>query len=146
MARDGNTARRVIRQLAELRAQGVLATELRVEPQPLTSTFFVEDEGGLSAEDSAAVVAGLGREHLDESGFLLSDPRQFPDWRDPVRAVLPNVPLEADASTISERMNVAFARHEFTREHVDTWLDFCLDPTEFCNRGTFLCASPLDDL
>jgi hypothetical protein len=106
----------------------------------------VHEENGLSAEDSAAVVAALAKEHLDESGFILSDPRQFPDWRAPVRTVLPDAPLEADASAISERMNVAFARHEFTSEHVETWLSFCLDPAEFCSRGTLSCSSPLDEL
>ena len=57
---------------------------------------------------------------VDASGFLVDDPRRT-NWRDAVRPVVPEAvdSLVADASPVSEVLNVAWARHEFTDAHLE---------------------------
>ena len=62
---------------------------------------------------------------VDASGFLVDDPRRT-NWRDAVRPVVPEAvdSLVADASPVSEILNVAWARHEFTDAHLEESLDW----------------------
>ena len=57
---------------------------------------------------------------VDAGGMLVDDPRRT-NWRDAVRPVVPEAvdSLVADASPVSEILNVAWARHEFTDAHLE---------------------------
>jgi len=122
---DPYTATVVQDNLAELRQLGVNASEIVANPLPVTSSLL---ERAMSAPDANAVLdafraGGL----LDKDGFLLQDPRGS-DWRE-VLIAKEKVPqgdsLIADESPLSELLNVAFARHEFTSQ-------FGLEPLDFC--------------
>ena len=62
---------------------------------------------------------------VDAGGMLVDDPRRT-NWRDAVRPVVPEAvdSLVADASPVSEILNVAWARHEFTDAHLEESLDW----------------------
>lgn len=82
--------------------------------------------GTCSAEAVAAALAAAGI--LKADGFLSSDPRRS-RWRDAVRGAAPGcaaLPVAADASALSEALNVAWAAHEIVSEPVGAVLDWLL--------------------
>ena len=66
---------------------------------------------------------------LDETaGKLIQDPRQS-DWRQALHPLVQDTTkdsLQSDESPISEVLNVAYGKHEMTRDGVGEALDFCL--------------------
>jgi len=122
---DPYTATVVQDNLAELRQLGVNASEIVANPLPVTSSLL---ERAMSAPDANAVLEAFRAGGLlDKDGFLLQDPRGS-DWREVVIAkekVPQGDSLIADESPLSELLNVAFARHEFTSQFGLETLDFC---------------------
>ncbi len=64
---------------------------------------------------------------------LIQDPRQS-RWRKAARGAIPESvdSLTADASAVSEAMNVAYAHHETTNEHTESalmWIENVIEST-----------------
>jgi len=131
MERDKRRAAMIHHQVAALRAAGVDAGEMVVHPEPLDAAALYRRGDGPGGEvlptpeTAEAVVAALRRSgFIDERGYLVEDPRRS-NWRDTVREAVPAADtLVADASPVSEIMNVAFAQHEFTDAHLEESLDW----------------------
>merc|ERR1712187_796140 len=125
MPRDGYTYDQIIDDMSALKEQGIRTAEIQVMPRPVSSTFL---ESCLSSTLSARVSDALQRaDILNETGYLREDPRKR-KWVDVVRRTIvgkSNDSLVADESCVSERMNVAWAFHEFTGQFVERYLDFC---------------------
>jgi len=147
MPRDGRTAGRVTQALRELWDGGIVAAELHCDPQPITADFFSSRMDNVSAAQSRAMADALRqRGILNESGYLVEDPRAGNDWR----AVLAEtgVPqaledtLEPDGSRLSEEFNLAAAKHEMCATHAEAMLDFCEDPAGACERHRWTCRAP----
>ena len=135
MARDTHRAAMIHHQVSELRDRGVDAAELIVEPEPLSAAALFRRGAGpggavLPSREMAERAFSALRDggFVDASGFLVDDPRRT-NWRDAVRPVVPEAvdSLVADASPVSEILNVAWARHEFTDAHLDASLDWLGD-------------------
>ena len=79
---------------------------------------------------------------LNENDFLQSDPRRS-KWRNYLKSldvdVIAGDSLIADASPISEVLNVAWAYHELTATRAELILDFFESSSEFC-KNTIYCA------
>lgn len=108
------------------------ARHIRVPPQPIRPTYFATRIPEITAADSSKMAASLQDAGLlDENGYLLESPRRS-NWRDALKTTTPiisaveNDSLVADASPISEVMNVADGMHEMTRDGVKEALEFCL--------------------
>ncbi|CAK0814974.1 unnamed protein product [Prorocentrum cordatum] len=124
MPRDGRTAEAVEAELAELRAAGVRAAEIRVEPRPVTVQLL---RRCYAAEGALEVLQALSEQGLlDSRGFLVADPRER-SWAHAVEAALGVDPasLEADESCLAEEFNIAWAVHEITSQYAEEQLDFC---------------------
>lgn len=132
MSRDTHRAAMIQHQVAALRERGVDAAELIVEPEPLSADALFRRGAGpggavLPSREMAERAFSALRDggFVDASGFLVDDPRRT-NWRDAVRPVVPEAvdSLVADASPVSEILNVAWARHEFTDAHLEESLDW----------------------
>ena len=71
--------------------------------------------------------------------MLVDDPCRT-NWRDALRPVIPEAvdSLVADASPVSEILNAAWARHEFTDAHLEeslAWLGEKADTSSAASRG-----------
>lgn len=140
MSRDQTTLARAQEAARDLHHHHTAASVLVCDPTPITATFFAERSrfagvAAISPDLSARLAAALrGAGLLDRRGFLLTDPRapgKFgqPDWRTVLQSAVPEVAdgslsLEADASAVSELMNVAWAVHETVATDVDQTLAF----------------------
>jgi hypothetical protein len=135
MSRDTHRATMIHHQVSTLRERGVDAAELIVEPEPLSAAALFRRGAGpggavLPSREMAekAFRALRAGGFVDAGGMLVDDPRRT-NWRDAVRPVVPEAvdSLVADASPVSEILNVAWARHEFTDAHLDASLDWLGD-------------------
>lgn len=133
MSRDGRTAEGVKGNIDVLKTQGVKVKEVAIAPLPLTPTFMTERVDFFGSEQSIAVFEALKEGGaLDQSGFLITDPRASrphmskSSWQSLVRERLPDLPVEADVSALAEEMNVAWAMHELVSDRMDEvflWLE-----------------------
>ena len=136
MSRDERTSAMVHRCVRKLRGGGSAAAQLLVRPLPITPTFFSDRIDGLDAAASKQVVDALASARLVGADGQLSDDPRATDWRSVVKAAqqagaaLPGVrpgvadSLEADASAVSEVLNVAWAMHEITSDPMGEILHF----------------------
>jgi hypothetical protein len=103
---------------------GEAYTQLICNPKPLVPSFFNDHGSALSQDDSVKAVQALkDAGYLDEKGMLKDDPRMS-DWRTVLAKALPHIvpakdTLVADASPVSELLNLAWALHEITDEYID---------------------------
>jgi hypothetical protein len=146
MSRDTHRAAMIRHQVSVLKERGVDAAELIVEPKPLSATALFRRGTGpggavLPSREMAERAFSALRDggFVDASGFLVDDPRRT-NWRDAVRPVVPEAvdSLVADASPVSEILNVAWARHEFTDAHLEEsldWLGAKADASAAASRG-----------
>jgi len=126
MPRDGMTWDQVEDDFQALKDQGVRTAKLRVKPHRVDAAFLSPCLGKVLAEKAAESLQKNGT-ILDEHGFLMQDARAR-DWVEPIRTAIEGRSedtLKADESCISERMNVAWAFHEFTAQYAEEMLDFC---------------------
>ena len=132
MSRDTHRAAMIHHQVSVLKERGVDAAELIVEPEPLSAAALFRRGAGpggavLPAREMAERAFQALRDggFVDAGGMLVDDPRRT-NWRDALRPVIPEAvdSLIADASPVSEVLNVAWARHEFTDAHLDASLDW----------------------
>lgn len=127
-------AQQLVSQLASTTttATKVPMKHIRIPPLPILPEFFASRIPEITAKDSARMFQALRDGGLlDKGGYLLESPRRS-NWRNALLAATPPIPavqqdsLVADASSISEVMNVADGRHEMTRDGVQEALEFCL--------------------
>lgn len=100
---------------------------IRLPPIQLTDSFFSDRiPQNIPTPTSTSMYKTLEKEgFLDSDGFLLHNPRRS-DWRSFISAFAGDDNLEADGSSISEVMNVAYGQHEMTRDGVAEGLEYCL--------------------
>ncbi len=107
-----------------LSSRGVEAINLMVAPSPITPSYFVDHgHGYFSWEEAKGLVAAFTHANmLSPAQILVHDPRQE-DWRKVVTDALPQLAtrdgMVADASPLSELMNMAHAFHEITDAHLN---------------------------
>ncbi|KAI8462388.1 MAG: hypothetical protein J3K34DRAFT_189448 [Monoraphidium minutum] len=126
MPRDARTARGVAENARVLKEQGVPVKVVEVHPVAVTAEWLAARVPELAPPLAGAVVAALAKaDMLGPDGMLKADPRQTA-WRDAVRAAPGGaaLPTAADASGLSEVLNVAWARHEIASSPLSEVLDF----------------------
>jgi predicted alpha/beta-hydrolase family hydrolase len=127
MPRDAQTARAVGRCVRALREARVRVHEIQATPLPIDEAFFSRRIDGISEGRSAALVRALASRGLLEpdSSLLRMDPRRS-RWADALAPLVGAAQLIPDQSPIAEELNVAYARHELTADHMVATLDFLL--------------------
>ncbi len=155
MLRDSRSAQLIREQVSELAAAGVDADEWQVHPTPLTVESFGargHQTSGIAAlppdTAQAAIAALTAAGLLDARGELVSDPRRS-DWRSVLRPVIPasqHDSLVADASAVSEVLNVAWAMHEFTDAYIDESLDWFEERLKAHQAGSPHARTPKAEL
>ena len=131
MPKDQHIARHVQKAVQTLQRRGIPASQLSCMPISLIKepAFFFTHGNALSKKESEVFINALKKaNYLSLDGFLLEDPR-LSRWREVAQEVLSSEvrgkdSLRADESAIAEVMNVAWAEHEITDEHIDetlTW-------------------------
>lgn len=133
---DGFTLDGIDDDLIALRAKGVRAAKIKVHPHEVTPAFL---EDCLSPELARRVVEALKKHSvLDNEGYLKEDSRSGA-WVKPIQPIIEgrsNDTLVPDESCISEKMNVAWAFHEFTGEFAEDMLDFCEEKGKYASDGS----------
>lgn len=112
------------------------ATHIRLDPLPVTESFFHDRILNITFEQSTAMVEALHQANfLDPtSKQLVEDPRRSA-WRDVIRPLVPaSDSLKPDESPISEVMNVARGAHEMTRDGVEEAIKHILQKVEEQNK------------
>eukprot|EP01007_Sphenomonas_quadrangularis_P000416 NODE_1260_length_937_cov_100.299550_g1045_i0.p1 GENE.NODE_1260_length_937_cov_100.299550_g1045_i0~~NODE_1260_length_937_cov_100.299550_g1045_i0.p1 ORF type:complete len:290 (+),score=62.60 NODE_1260_length_937_cov_100.299550_g1045_i0:22-870(+) len=127
MPLDEHTASAVAADLKALSGRGVAVLETRLTPKVVNATYFSDQIPGFPVTMSAQIYAALrSKGIIDGLGRLHEDPRQT-DWRHALAAA-PGLSaidsLEADRSAVAEELNVAWAYHEASAEHVAVMLEF----------------------
>ncbi|CAK0836589.1 unnamed protein product [Prorocentrum cordatum] len=125
MPRDSKTAARIEEQIRDLRERDVRVWELKVLQRPVTEAFL---EQCMPAEAARQGLKALRHASLlDSRGFLKNGSRHrlwVKPLQEAVGATVSDT-FEADASCVSELMNVADAIHEFTAEYSEQMSNFC---------------------
>lgn len=143
MPRDFMTEQYVQSNVATAISLGLKVSARHCLPLPVTPTLF-SDRARTYPGDAADHASSFSRISLAASveiaavleaeGFLdtrtkelLEDPRQS-EWRDVLAtkgsSLIRNLPMEPDASALSEIMNVAWAQHEFCATDIQKTFDF----------------------
>ena len=128
MNQDERTDQRAKSIVESLKEERHYAQHIRLDPLPITDSFFHDRISTISLPQSTAMAQALQRaKYLDPATqLLLEDPRRS-GWRDVLR---PHAPawdsLRADQSAISEVLNVAQGRHEMTRDGVREAIQYIL--------------------
>lgn len=127
MPRDDLTAHAVKTGMEQLESSfGITMVEWTLEPIPLHARFFSDRIANVTVEQSAAIFSALKEGgQLDAAGMLKFQPRSGV-WKMSIRAdpaasaVIKALgdTLVADASPVAEEMNVAFAHHEISADHM----------------------------
>ena len=128
MARDEYSSQAISSFVAAANSPRV--KEMILRPLKLDPLFFNAHSQHLSAADSATLVAALlEAKFIDkETSYLVQDPRQSL-WRAVAAKALPHIvpsvdSLVADASGISELLNLAWAVHEISDENLPAVFHF----------------------
>jgi hypothetical protein len=128
MQRDQQVERSVKDYMDSISHSDIVKHHLSQGPQALLDTFFMDRIGKefYSPSQSKDMVHALQNGgFLDSKGHLIEDPRRT-NWRSLLQPFAHNDTLVPDASPISEILNVAYGKHEMTRDSVDEMLDECL--------------------
>lgn len=100
---------------------GKTVTSFQALPRPVTAALLTDRVPFFRSrpELSQAIVLKLSSiSALDPSSLLVSDPRQLP-LSDLVGSTCPHdTPVEAVTSALQEVLNMCYAKHEYTSEHV----------------------------
>ena len=112
----------------KMKEGGVQAKHIRLGPVALNDRFFSDRIHVYNQVQSEKMVQALrDAKMLDTSGMLKDSPR-VSSWRSIVRPLVDKSDtLRADASPVSEVMNVAYGQHEMSRDGVEEALRFLLD-------------------
>ncbi|CAN8071991.1 unnamed protein product [Agarophyton chilense] len=124
--RDGRTTAMVASSMSKLLNLGVPCTEFRVDPKAVTPQFLIQAIPHLNHSLASQIVSALNSAgHLDSVWRLKSDPRGS-SWRNAIQHLQSNLRdlLVADASSLSEELNRAWAAHEITSEYYEETLNF----------------------
>ena len=136
MRRDERTSAMVHRCVRKLRGGGSADAQLLVRPLLDHAHLLLRSHRRRDAAASKQVVDALASARLVGADGQLSDDPRATDWRSVVKAAqqagaaLPGVrpgvadSLEADASAVSEVLNVAWAMHEITSDPMGEILHF----------------------
>jgi hypothetical protein len=135
MQRDERTLRNVQRTVQHLSEHNKIAEVVVAKELPLQDSYFSDRIDGMSPDLSRSIGSALRNcELLDEGRYLLQDPR-VTDWRECLRrnkelmlqiSKEAEDSLEADVSAISEELNVAYAMHELTANHMTDMINFIM--------------------
>lgn len=125
MPRDGMTADMVEDDYLALQARGVRVAKLEVGPRPVTADFLERCLSPELAKKVAEAMRGSGL--LDREGLLKQDARgrKWVGVVEPIIKGKSSDTLVPDESCLSERLNVAWAFHEFAAQYATEMLDFC---------------------
>jgi len=130
MARDKQMAAAVNAHAAGLRSRQCAVKVFECAPVPIGATFFSTRIRGLPVGHSAKIANALANHGFVDSERMLRDDPRSSGWRAalfPLGDSLGGDSLIADQSPIAEVLNVAWAAHEATAEHVDAALAFLED-------------------
>mmetsp|Transcript_8722 Transcript_8722/g.14819 ORF Transcript_8722/g.14819 Transcript_8722/m.14819 type:complete len:362 (+) Transcript_8722:69-1154(+) len=133
MTKDDHTLRGVQRTVRYLHQHNKIAELSEANEIPLEEAYFSDRVVGITPQMSKDIVTTLsGCNLLDESSYLLQDPR-VSAWRECLKSskqlweqIAAMDSLDADLSPISEEMNVAYAMHELTGNHMSEILNFIM--------------------
>jgi hypothetical protein len=127
MEKDTQTAKQVVANVDALKRSGALVESVHAKQIALTNSFFSDRIKDLTPAVSEAIYdAFKANSVITDVGYLRQDPRHS-DWRHALEPMTENLKpdsLAADKSPISEELNVAYAMHELTAEHMDATLAF----------------------
>jgi hypothetical protein len=135
MSRDEHTEQNALDVIKLLHDREVPAKHISIPPQPITEGFFNSRIPEISMEQSRKLYKALmNAGYLDPSTNLLNEDPRESAWRDVLRPLVPSTTdsFVADESAISEVMNVAFGRHEMSRDGVKEAIEWILE--EFPKR------------
>mmetsp|Transcript_391 Transcript_391/g.594 ORF Transcript_391/g.594 Transcript_391/m.594 type:complete len:231 (+) Transcript_391:3-695(+) len=136
MNRDTRTdanAKEIIKSFQE---KQLSAKHIRLDPVPLKPDFFSERILIIDSDLSTQMVQDLKDAMLiDDKGMLQGDPRQS-NWRSVLQKHADKIDdgLVADASPLSEVMNVAWGMHEMARDGVKDALSFLMKNSTYSNK------------
>merc|ERR1711862_973004 len=104
---------------------------IRLPSLPISNSYFSNRIPEISSEESNAMFEALHKKgYIDSVTYELNkDPRRS-NWREVIFSNLPHHQhdsLRADESPISEVMNVAYGKHEMTKDGVREALEFCMN-------------------
>uniref|UniRef100_A0A7S4KYP8 Uncharacterized protein n=1 Tax=Guillardia theta TaxID=55529 RepID=A0A7S4KYP8_GUITH len=140
MPRDQRGAPVIAEDINALKSFKRPVKELKCEPKPIDEEFFSRMIPEVSKQTSSKIAEIFKKKNIiDDKHMLVEDPRRT-DWRKEL-AELEDVasgklPLKADASGISELMNVAWAQHEFCDEGLEEALSFMMSHALNCTGGS----------
>jgi len=128
MERDTRTRESVEKAVRLLNSKGCDASEIVAKPIPLTASFFSSRITGITPDVSSEIFQALRTNgFLDDKGYLVGDPR-VTSWRNAlaplIQQKLNGDNLVADASPISEVLNVAYSQHEIMSDYMPQILSF----------------------
>lgn len=129
MPRDRFMAEKIGKSLEQMRAARRPVLEIEVGALSVHKDYFSKHFPAISSALSAKIVAELqGAGLLDPHGTLVHDPNGF-DWRAPLmRNVMSELQaidtLKPNQSPVSELLNLAFANHEATPNHMEETFEF----------------------
>mmetsp|Transcript_3694 Transcript_3694/g.11029 ORF Transcript_3694/g.11029 Transcript_3694/m.11029 type:complete len:351 (+) Transcript_3694:222-1274(+) len=128
MLRDYRTADRVAQNQKLLRARGVPCEQFEVKETAIHRSYFSTRSRAITDAESEQIFDALrDGSFLSPEYFLKEDPRKSA-WRQHIQKRLPDIAqkdgLVTDQSQISELLNVAFAGHELTAQHVSDAVQF----------------------
>lgn len=146
MPRDRHTSRLVAANVKTLQQNGIIATEVHCKPLQIKDDFFSSRLSNISANTSKALVAAYKAEGLLDSNSYLSEEPRMSSWRIVVERTREKLEpgamqdlLVADASPLSEVMNVAYASHEMCATFATEMLEFCENPVRTCAKYGWVC-------
>lgn len=127
MEKDIKTADEVLANIDALKRSSALVESVLAKQIALTKGFFSDRIEGMSPQTSESIYdAFMANNLITEFGYLRADPRHS-NWRGLVEDMedIKNTDnLIADKSSIAEELNVAYALHEMTAEHMDKTIVF----------------------
>jgi len=129
MNRDEMTDKRAKEVVSSLTQQNRPATQIRLDPLPITASFFHDRIPSISLRQSAEIVKALeDANFLEPETKLLKEEPRMSDWRSVIRPCVSESEdsFVADASPISEVLNVAQGVHEMTRDGVREAIEYIL--------------------
>ena len=128
MDKDRRSVKGASHNVAQLQQRGVDARVRVLQEVPLSAGFFHErSQGEIPPQLSALLYQSLQRGgFLTTDGYLAHDPRES-RWRQVLSQDVPEVrqgvlSLEADASAVSELLNVAWSMHELCATDIEASL------------------------
>ncbi|CAM9219610.1 unnamed protein product, partial [Ectocarpus fasciculatus] len=127
MQKDSRTQQDVADTVSALRRSGAVVDSVLAKQLAITESFFSDRIEEVTVDISRAIYQALKENSaFTDLGYLRADPRHsnWRSWLADIKDDLKPDGLIADKSPIAEVLNVAYALHEITSEHMDSTLNF----------------------